>query len=79
MVQFPVEDPQDSSGGALIGALLKANAKAFIDAVQSEMDKSMHALFHVTDVSYFFFLGMPLPQPAFSNGESLPLSWVVHS
>ena len=41
MVQFPVEDPQDSSGGALIGALLKANAKAFIDAVQSEMDKSM--------------------------------------
>ena len=52
MVQFPVEDTQDSSGGVLIGALLKSNARAFIDAVQSEIDKSIHALVYLTEILF---------------------------
>ena len=37
MVQFPVEDSNDSSGGALIGALLKDKAGDFIATLRNEI------------------------------------------
>ena len=45
MVQFAVEDPEDPSGGALIGALLKLKATEFIITVRSEMEKGMEMIY----------------------------------
>ena len=49
MVQFPVEDSDDSSGGALIGALLKEKAWDFIATLRNEIQhpgisSSMHVV-----------------------------------
>ena len=75
MVQFAVEDFQDTSKGALIGALLKSKAQEFIVTVENEMNrgKAPAAIdlvgwaWLVGGVDLCFFPGAP--QQQFVNGE----------